>query len=222
VQINNTSVSYPINYTSPPKNTKTSPNETSPTSNEASPEPKTLKNMSLEQIQSYLENNNIEDDSNSRSKALFDIQKFSSKVDNLTYDKMTNALIEEESSSRASMRYATFPSVQTLDENPKIFHALLETSFEIEDTVRSLIFSLDLKKDYTQYKGNNEDLKDEIGFSQFSLVDFLVKKLLGAEEELRNENSTSKENRIQDYTSLLNNMNKSSKQEDNTKIDIHV
>ena len=116
------------------------------TKDDKNSEIKTLKTMSLDEIKSYLETNNIEDETGSRSNNLFDIQKFADKIDSATYNKMTNALLEEESSSQASMRFATFPSESILEEDEAMFHALLETTLNMEDTVHSLIFTLDLKK----------------------------------------------------------------------------
>ncbi len=37
---------------------------------------------------------------------------------------MTTAILEEEGDSKASMRFATFPSEEILDQNPNLFHDL--------------------------------------------------------------------------------------------------
>lgn len=186
-------------------------------------EPNTLKNMSFEEIQTYLLENNIDDELDSRANDLFKLQKFADKVDTTTYTKMTNALLEEETPSLASMRYATFPSEEILDENPQLFDALLETSLGIEDTVRSLIFSLDLKQDIGELQNKQNSLDNNSDFSNQSFIEFLMKKILEIEEDSKNGNELSEKNRIEDYTSLVDNLNKNLKKEDdNISVDILV
>ena len=227
MQVNNTTVSYPINYESSNKEVEAKQNinqknstEIKPTLDESSMEPKTLKNMSLGQIQSYLETSNIEDDSNSRANALLDIQKFANKVDNATYNKMTTALLKENSSSHASMRYSTFPSVEILDENPNLFHALLDTTLGMEDTVHSLIFTLDLKQDYTKFQSQQGELNLDSDFSDESFIEFLKKKVIELEEISKDGSSLVEQNSIKDYSSLLDNFNNLLFKEDNTTVNI--
>ena len=229
MQINNKTVPYPVNYESLNKEVEAkqninqkNPKEINSTSDDSLMEPKTLKNMSLEQIQSYLETNNIEDDSNSRANALFDIQKFANKVDTATYNKMTTALLKEESASQASMRHATFPSEEILDENPKLFHALLDTTLGMEDTVHSLIFTLDFKQDYAKFQSEQGELNQDIDFSDQSFIEFLKKKVIELEDGLKDGSSLFEQNRIKDYSSLLDNFNNLLGEEDNTTVDIVV
>ena len=186
-------------------------------------EPNTLKNMSFEEIQTYLVKNNIDDELDSRANDLFKLQNFADKVDTATYTKMTNALLEEDTVSLASMRYATFPSEEILEENPQLFNALLETSLGIEDTVRSLIFSLDLNKDFGELQSQQNNPDNDTSFSNQSFMDFLLKKLFDIEENSKDGNSLSEKNRIEDYTSLVDNFHKSiKKEEENLSIDILV
>ena len=187
--------------------------------------PNTLKNMSFEEIQTYLLQNNIDDELDSRANDLLKLQKFANKVDTATYTKMTNALLEEETVSLASMRYATFPSEEILDENPQLFNALLETSLGIEDTIRSLIFSLDLKKDFKDLGPEQKYSNNDLDFSNQSFIEILMEKLFSLEENNKNKDSLSEseKNRIADYTSLVDNLNKYLIQEkENISVDILI
>lgn len=171
------------------------------------------------------EKNSIDDELDSRANDLLKLQKFANKVDTATYTKMTNALLEEETVSLASMRYATFPSEEILDENPQLFNALLETSLGIEDTVRSLIFSLDLKKDFKELGPEQNYSNNDLDFSNQSFIEILMKKLFSLEENSKNKDSLSEseKNRIADYTSLVDNLNKYLIQEkENKSVDILI
>ena len=134
--------------------------------------------MSLEEIEKYLLDNNIKDESNSRANDLYKLQKFADKIDSKTYTQMTNALLHEDTVSEASMRYSSFPSQEILDQNPQLFHAILETTLEIEDTAHSLIFSLNLKQDLSEFTSQQKDLGNDTDFSNESFIEFLMKKAL--------------------------------------------
>lgn len=218
MQINNTISSYEFEY----KNlNKINQKDTVETSDDLSNEPTSLKNMTLNQIKSYLKENSIEDDSNTRANILFDIQKFANKVDTVTYNKMTTAILGEDSESKASMRYSSFPSEKILDENPKVFNALLNTTLSIEDTVHSLIFTLDFKQDYSNYKIQQNEFGAESDYSDSSFIEFLKKKIIEIEYDLKDGISLPEKNHIKNYSSLLNNLN-TLLQEDNNKVDILV
>lgn len=178
-------------------------------------EPKTLKNMSLEEIEKYLLDNNIKDESNSRANDLYKLQKFADKIDSNTYTKMTNALLKEDTVSESSMRYSSFPSQEILDQNPQLFHAILETTLEIKDTAHSLIFSLNLKKDLSEFTSQQKDLGNDTDFSNESFIEFLMKKAL--EIEQNNKEHTF----IQQYSTLANNLDSFLKEEITT-IDLLV
>jgi len=67
-----------------------------------------------------LDRYNIEEETGSRANLLSDIQKFSNKVDSTTYNKITNSILEEKSSSRSSMRYDSFPSEEFLKDGTSL------------------------------------------------------------------------------------------------------
>jgi hypothetical protein len=217
MQINNSIPSYTFEY----KNiNEISKKEISNAPSKSSKESNTLKNMTLDEIKSYLKENNIEDDSNTRADILFEIQKYADNVDSTTYNKMTTAILEEESDSKASMRFATFPSEEILDQNPNLFHALLNTTLEIEDTIHSLIFTLDFKKDYSDFQTQKNEFDLDENYSDSSFIEFLKKKMIEMEDDLKNGISFSEKNRINDYSSLLNNFNTLISESSNQKLDI--
>jgi len=169
-----------------------------------------FKTISLEQIQACLKKHEIDDEHLGRSAALFDIQKYTSKLDRNTYHKMINAILEEESASWASLRHATFPSLKLLDENPKLFQVALQTTLDMKDTARALIFSFDLKKDFLDYSAlnSNSDLLDnQFNFPQTTFLGFLFKKLEQMQEDNKEGFSAYKKNRLDDYTCLLKKYN---------------
>lgn len=175
-----------------------------------------LKTMSLEEIQTYLENKGIEDEDGSRAKILLDIQEFAPKVSEDTYNKMTNALMNEKNSSWASMRYASFPSSEILDENPKIFHALLETTLGMEDTAHALIFNLDFKKDFSAYNSpynsqsqgiTKPSLDLETDFTAMNFFGFMQKRLEEMEEAAKDGFSLQEQNLFSDFKLLFENYN---------------
>mgnify|MGYP000367815386 CR=1 FL=1 len=167
--------------------------------------------MSLDEIKSYIEENRIEDDVGSRAKALFDMQKFVNKLEPGTYNRMVNSIMSEKKSSGASMRHATFPSTKMLDENPKMFHAVLETTLSMGNTPHALIFSLDLKRDFSSYSKeqnnlNKNQLDTDIDFSALNLLEFLLRKLEEIEEDSQNGRQIN-EQVLSDYRLLFENYN---------------
>lgn len=102
-------------------------------------EPKTLQNMLLEEIRTFLHQNSINDILDIRANDLVKLQKFAEKVDTATYRKMTNILLGEQTVAQASMRYETFPTEEMLVDNPTLFNELLKTTLAIKDTVQSLM-----------------------------------------------------------------------------------
>ena len=172
--------------------------------------------MTLEEIQKYLEDSGIEDDSGNRANDLFSLQEFIGKVDDETYTRMFNALNEEKNTSYASMRYSSFPNSDMLDENPRMFHAILETTLAMEDTTHALIFTLDLKavlSNQTQdnvsmgksASSNPPGLDLDVDFDMMTLMDFLKKKMEELEESAKDGLALSEKNFINDYSALLEN-----------------
>jgi len=158
----------------------------------------------------YLEEEGIEDDNQSRASALFDIQKFANKIDSSTYDKMVDSLMSEKKSSRASMRYSSFPDIKMLENDPRVFNAILQTTLDMKDTPHALIFSLDLKRDMNMNTANDINPNamidsDEIDFSKMSFIDFLKLKLLELEEDFKDGVQLSEQIHLEDYKSLFNN-----------------
>jgi len=172
--------------------------------------------MTLEEIQKYLEDNGIEDDSGNRAKDLLSLQEFIGKVDDETYTRMFDALNEEKNTSYSSMRYSSYPSSEMLDENPRMFHAILDTTLDMEDTAHALIFTLDLKDVLSNKTQENSlakvtsadkapTLELDIDFDMMTLMGFLQKKMEELQESAKDGLDISEQNFLKDYASLLGN-----------------
>jgi len=172
--------------------------------------------MTLEEIQKYLQDNGIEDETGNRAKDLLLIQNFIGKVDDGTYTRMFDALNKEKTTSQASMRYSTFPSQEMLEENPRMFHTILNTTLDMEDTTHALIFTLDLKAVLSNQAGENSPsklsntdkpptLEMDIDFDMMTLIGFLQKKMEEIAESARDGLDLSEQNFLSDYAALLGN-----------------
>jgi len=172
--------------------------------------------MSLEEIQKYLEDSGIEDDTGTRAKDLYSLQEFIGKVDDETYTRMFDALNVEKNTSYASMRYSSFPNSDMLDENPRMFHAIIETTLAMEDTTHALIFTLDLKAVLSKQRQDNTSMGKsasskppsldlDVDFDMMTLMGFLKKKMEELEESAKDGLDISEKNFINDYTALLEN-----------------
>lgn len=166
--------------------------------------------QSLEQIQTMLQKEGIEDGTGRRAKDLFDLQNFANKIDDSTYNKMVDVLKNEENSSLASMRYHSFPTQEDLEKDPKMFYARVETSLDMENTPSALIFNLNLKQDLSEYTSSpnfNESKKLDTDVEFLTFIEYLKKKLLEASEKLEKGEMTLSEAEMKGYTSLLENYN---------------
>ena len=217
MQINNTQNLYNVNAAA--KNTDAAVPKTKTANNDKNTEQNStvsdssssFKIMSLDEIKFYLDQHGIEDDTGSRADALLDIQKFANKIDSNTYDKMTDSLLSEKKSSWASMRYATFPSSEMLDENPRMFHAVLQTTLDMEDTAHSLIFSLDLKQGLEEFAKLHKDepatLDMETDFSTMNFLGYLMNQLEQLKEDAEDGIQLSEQRHFEDFKMLFANYN---------------
>ena len=189
--------------------------------------------MTLEEIQQYLEDNGIDDENGNRAKDLFSLQEFIGKVDDETYTRMFDALNEEKNTSYSSMRYSSYPSSEMLDENPKMFHAIIETTLNMEDTAHALIFTLDLKKILSnEAKDNNStgitstnkppSLDLDIDFEMMTLIGFLKKKMEELDESGKDGLDLSEQNFLNDYAALLGNYQNFEERTVTSNVDILV
>ena len=205
MQINNTYTSlmadlpYPSSVGSPRQNSQLEEEQTS-----------SIELQSLEQIQTMLQKEGIEDDTGSRAQNLFDLQNLANKIDDTTYNKMVDAVKNEESSSSASMRFHSFPNPEDLEQDSKMFYARVETSLSMDSSPSALIFNLNLKQDLSEYNSSNhnndsKDLPTDIDFMSF--VEYLKKKLFDASEKLEKGEMNMSEAEIKGYTTLLENYN---------------
>ncbi len=184
----------------------------------------TFASMSFDEIKSYIEKKRIEDDTGSRAKSLFEMQKFVNKLEPDTYNRMVDSILSQKKSSTASMRHASFPSTKMLEENPKMFHAILETTLSMNDTPHALIFALDLKRDLSNYSKeqnnlNNNQLDIDVGFEDLNLLEFLLNKLEEIEDDSQNGRQINQQV-LADYRSLFENYN--SFEEDNYLSEISI
>ena len=217
MQINNTQNVFNVNTMA--KNVDVPVNKTQAANNDKNIEQNSIeentsssfKTMSLDEIKQYLNQHGIEDDEGTRAEALLDIQKFANKIDAPTYDKMVDSLLSEKKSSWASMRHATFPSSSQLDENPRMFHAILQTTLDMEDTAHSLIFSLDLKQGLENFAKLHKDdpatLDMEIDFSTMNFLGYLMTQLEQLKEDSKDGMQLSEQHHFEDYKMLFANYN---------------
>ncbi len=232
MQINNTQNLYNVNATA--RNADVYVNKTQTVNNDKNIEQNStevdtsssFKTMSLDEIKFYLNQHGIEDDEGTRAEALLDIQKFAGKIDESTYDKMVDSLLSEKKSSGASMRHATFPSSSMLDENPRTFHAILQTTLDMEDTVHSLIFSLDLKQGLEKFAKLNKDepptLDMESDFSSMNFLGYLLNQLEKLEENSKDGMQLSEQHQFEDYKMLFANYNNYEEMTNPTETNIWV
>jgi len=189
--------------------------------------------MTLEEIQKYLEDSGIEDENGNRAKDLFTLQEFIGKVDDETYTRMFDALNDEKNTSYASMRYSSYPSSEMLDENPRMFHALLDTTLDMEDTAHALIFTLDLKDILSNKTQENSlskvtstdkpsTLELDIDFAMMTLMGFLQKKMEELQESAKDGLDISEQNFLKDYAALLGNYEDFDASSVSPKVDITV
>lgn len=218
MQINNTYTSfmadlpYPSKVGSNQQNSQVQEKQTS-----------SVELQSLEQIQTMLQKEGIEDGTGRRAKDLFSLQDFANKIDDTTYNKMVDALKNEENSSLASMRFHSFPTQEDLEKDPKMFYARVETSLSMENTPSALIFNLNLKQGLSEYNRLNhsnesQELQTDIDFMSF--IEYLKKKLFDASEKLEKGEMSMSEAEIKGYTTLLENYN--NMEEKSSSLDIVV
>jgi len=186
--------------------------------------------MTLEEIQKYLEDSGIEDENGNRAKDLFTLQEFIGKVDDETYTRMFDALNDEKNTSYASMRYSSYPSSEMLDENPRMFHAILDTTLDMEDTAHALIFTLDLKSVLSNKTEENNSINTnksptfdlDVDFDMMTLMGFLQKKMEELQESAKDGLDTSEQNFLKDYAALLGNYENFDASLVSPKVDITV
>ena len=189
--------------------------------------------MTLEEIQKFLENSGIEDEDGNRAKDLYSLQEFIGKVDDETYTRMFDALNDEKNTSYASMRYSSYPSSEILDENPRMFHAILDTTLDMEDTVHALIFTLDLKDILSNKTQENSlskvtstdkppTLELDIDFDMLTLMGFLQKKMEELQESAKDGLDISEQNFLKDYAALLGNYENFDASSVSPKVDLTV
>ena len=173
-----------------------------------------LATSSLEDIQNYLQENNIEDENGIRAKALFEIEEFAYKIDPSIYNKMVDSLLSEEMSSVASLRYSSFPSSDFLEKDPMMFNILIQTTLNIEDSAEALIFTINFNKDYSAYRSENNISNkafavDERYFDMdvdadaMTLIGFILKKLEEIEESMEKGNNLNQDSLLRDFQMLL-------------------
>jgi len=173
-----------------------------------------LASIAFEDIQNYLQENNIEDEDGIRSKALLSIQEFAYKIDPSIYNKMVNSLLSEETSAGASMRYSSFPSSDFLEKDPMMFNALIQTTLNIEDTAEALMFTINFNKDYSAYRSQNNISNkafaiDERYFDMdvdadaMTLQGFILKKLEEIEESMKQGNTLNEDSLLRDFKMLF-------------------
>jgi len=169
-----------------------------------------LATSSLEEIQGYLEKNNIEDEDGTRSKALLAIQEFAYKIDPSIYNKMVDSLVSEETTSGASMRYSSFPTSDFLEKDPLMFNALISTTLNMEDTPHALIFTLNFNKDYSEYRSQNNisnkpfamekgSFDMDLDADSMTLMGFILKKLEEIEENIKQGNTLNQDSLLRDF-----------------------
>jgi len=189
--------------------------------------------MTLEEIQKFLENSGIEDEDGNRAKDLYSLQEFIGKVDDETYTRMFDALNEEKNTSYSSMRYSSYPSSEILDEKPRMFHAILDTTLDMEDTAHALIFTLDLKDILSNKTQENSlskvtstdkppTLELDIDFDMLTLMGFLQKKMEELQESAKDGLDISEQNFLKDYAALLGNYENFDASSVSPKVDLTV
>ena len=191
-----------------------------------------LSSMSLDEIKSYLENKHPSKNTEELANSLFKLQEFANEIDPDLYTQMEDALLAEKGEANVSMRYHSFPTSQMLEEDEKMFNAVLKTSLSIKDAPESVIFHLNLKQDFDSYKEDvskafspyewdTGTLDLDVDFSAMTFMGYIKKQLEKIQEDIE-QGGVSNPSVIKNLEMLLGSYNASDGSKNYPQVDILV